>query len=44
MYVVPQYYIFSTPGSAIVFQQEWMAVFASALGIKKGLFHEQECG
>jgi hypothetical protein len=39
MYVVPQHFLFSTPRSVIVFQQEWMVVFASALGIRKGIFH-----
>jgi hypothetical protein len=40
VYVVPQYFLVSTLRSVIVFQQEWMVVFASAaLGIKKGFFH-----
>jgi hypothetical protein len=39
MYVVPQYFIFSTPRSVIVFQQALMVVFTSALDIGKGLFH-----
>jgi hypothetical protein len=34
-----QYFLFSTPRSFIVFQQEWMVVFASEFGIRIGLFH-----
>jgi hypothetical protein len=36
---IPQYFLFSTPGSLIVFQHALMVVFASALGITKGLFY-----
>jgi hypothetical protein len=39
MYVVPQYFLFSTPRSDIVFQQKLMVVFTSELDIRKGLFH-----
>jgi hypothetical protein len=35
----PQYFLFTALRSIIVFQQEWMMVLASALGIGKILFH-----
>jgi hypothetical protein len=39
MYVVPQYFLFSTPRSVIVLQQAFMVVFTFALDIRKGVFH-----
>jgi hypothetical protein len=43
MYVVPQYFLFSTMMSVIGFPQQWIMVSASALSIGKRLFHVGEC-
>jgi hypothetical protein len=39
MYVVAQYFLFSTMRSVTICKQQWMMVFDSTLGIGTRLFH-----